>query len=163
MLQFGDTLVRTAYLLLKDQQAAEEVVQDTFITAFHKIDQLKDPTKIKSWLVQITINGCRSKQRKWSWKHLIPSMNTEREIDESSSFDPERHLLQSDRINQLSQAIHQLDYKYREVITLYYFHGYSIQEIVNQMNVKGNTIKTRLARGRAHLKLILEKGGHDHE
>ncbi|WP_174496208.1 RNA polymerase sigma factor [Salirhabdus euzebyi] len=42
--------MRTAYLLLKDHQNAEEAVQDTFVTAFEKINQLEDPHKLKSWL-----------------------------------------------------------------------------------------------------------------
>ena len=47
---YGDYLLRMAFLLVKVHQRAEEAVQDTFITAFHKIEQLDQGKLLKSWL-----------------------------------------------------------------------------------------------------------------
>jgi DNA-directed RNA polymerase specialized sigma24 family protein len=71
MNQYGNTLLRTAYLLVKDTYVAEEMVQDTFIIAFEKANQLQDPTKLKSWLTTILMNECRARMRKWSWKNIL--------------------------------------------------------------------------------------------
>ena len=155
---YGDYLLRTAFLLLNDHQEAEEAVQDTFITAYKKVEQLDDPCKIKSWLTTITINHCRSRLRKWNWKNLIPTMElfdrTKDEINETH----DDLLIANDSKLRLSKAIQQLDYKYREVITLYYFNEMKITEISVQIHVKENTVKSRLKRSRLLLRDLLRKG-----
>lgn len=158
--QYGDYLLRMAYLLVKDYQRAEEAVQDTFITAFHKIDQLKKESLLKSWLTTITINHCRQQMRSWSYRHIVPNLETvERIIEDETVKSPEEGVLEVEWNQHLSSAIHLLDYKYREVITLYYFNELKITEISALINVKENTIKSRLNRGKKLLKGILEKEG----
>ena len=62
----------------------------------------------------------------------------------------------------LSGAIGELDYIYREVITLFYFNEMKTSDIAKQLKIKENTIKSRLKRGRVMLKDILQKGeGYD--
>ncbi|QHW29864.1 sigma-70 family RNA polymerase sigma factor [Paenibacillus rhizovicinus] len=155
MEMYGDRLLRTAYLLLKDVQAAEEAVQDTFIQAFHKIGQLQEPAKLGAWLLRITLNRCRMKQRTRSWRHMLPDLRAERET-ELAEPGPEDALLLGLQQTQLHEAIGRLDYKYREVITLYYYQELSIADITEQLQANENTIKARLARGRKQLKIILE-------
>ncbi|HEY2420281.1 MAG TPA: sigma factor, partial [Neobacillus sp.] len=74
---YGDLLLRTACLLLRDRQSAEEAVQDTFIQAFAKMNQLQEPERLKAWLVRIVVNRCRMKQRTWSWRNIFPSGDAE--------------------------------------------------------------------------------------
>lgn len=159
MNKYGDYLFRTAFLLVKDHQRAEEAVQDTFITAFEKIDQLHDPEKLKSWLTTITLNCCRSQLRKWSIKHIFPSFDLlEWTKEDDTVQSPEETILQLAWNKNISEAIQQLDYKYREVITLYYFNELKIAEIATHIQAKENTVKSRLKRGRSLLKDLLVKG-----
>ncbi|WP_342028680.1 RNA polymerase sigma factor [Oceanobacillus limi] len=159
MNQYGDYLLRTGYLLVKDHQTAEEAVQDTFVTVFHKIHQLDDPNKLKSWLTTIMINCCRSQMRKWSWKNILLTFDTtEREKEDDSVQSPEEELLEVVWNQNLSDAIQKLDYKYREVITLFYFNEWKIAEIAKHINTKESTIKSRLKRGRIILRDLLRKG-----
>ncbi|NBD23110.1 sigma-70 family RNA polymerase sigma factor [Paenibacillus sp. T1] len=151
----GDRLLRTAYLLLKDLQAAEEAVQDTFVQAYRKIGQLEDPAKLGSWLLRIALNRCRMKQRTWSWRHIFPSPRMELDA-EPGDPGPEESLLLELRGVQVHEAIGRLDYKYREVITLFYYQELSVAEIAEQLQTNENTIKARLARGRRLLKAELE-------
>jgi RNA polymerase sigma factor (sigma-70 family) len=155
---YGDYLVRTAFLLLKDYQTAEEAVQDTFIIAFEKMKQLDDPEKLKSWLTSIVMNCCRSRMRKWSWKNILLHFEHDRDQKDESVIAPEEELLEMIWNKNLSHAIHKLDYKYREVITLYYFSEMKINEIALSTGEKENTIKSRLKRARVQLKDILVKG-----
>jgi RNA polymerase sigma factor (sigma-70 family) len=164
MNRYGEYLLRTAILLLKDKQIAEEVVQDTFITAFDKIHQLTDPVKLKSWLTSILVNGCRSQQRKRNWKHVfLPFSLIERYQKDEGRLGPEDHLLNLMENQQLAVAIQELDYKYREAITLFYFNEMTINEIAHYLEVNENTIKSRLTRGRTHLKEILKRGAGQNE
>ena len=160
MNQYGDYLLRMAYLLVKDHQRAEEAVQDTFITAFKKIHQLKEGNLLKSWLTTITINHCRQQMRSWGYRHIVPNLEVvERITRDETMASPEDDILEVEWNQHLSSAIHQLDYKYREVITLFYFNEMKVAEISALTNVKENTIKSRLKRGKEMLKGILEKEG----
>ncbi|MNH82600.1 ECF RNA polymerase sigma factor SigW [compost metagenome] len=157
MEQYGDELLRTAYLLLRDRQAAEEAVQDTFIEVFTQISKLRDRDKLRGWMFRIMINRCRMKQRTWSWRNLFPSSEVESWLEDEQQQGPEVQLLLEWRNGRLSDAIHQLAYIYREVITLYYYSEMSIQEIAEQLNISGNTVKSRLVRGRNQLRSLWEK------
>ncbi|MFS0674288.1 RNA polymerase sigma factor [Ornithinibacillus sp. 179-J 7C1 HS] len=155
---YGDYLVRTAFLLLKDHQTAEEAVQDTFVIAFEKIRQLEDPMKLKSWLTAIVTNCCRSRMRKWSWKNILLAIENNHIHDDEATPSAEEELMEWIWNSSLSEAIHELDYKYREVLTLYYFNEMKISEIAELTQEKENTIKSRLKRARIKLKDILVKG-----
>jgi RNA polymerase sigma factor (sigma-70 family) len=164
MNSYGDYLLRTAILLVKDKQIAEEVVQDTFITAFDKIYQLADPGKLKSWLTSILVNNCRSQQRKRYWKDAFFPFNLiERYQKDEGTLGPEDQLLNLMENQQLAVAIHDLDYKYREAIILFYFNEMKINEIAHYLEVNENTIKSRLTRGRSLLKEILKRGDGGNE
>ena len=159
MNQYGDYLLRMAYLLIKDHQRAEEAVQDTFISAFEKINQLEKEEHLKSWLTTITINRCRQQMRKWSFKHIFPDIETVERIQEAERMDsPEVDILAIEWNKNLTAAIHALDYKYREVITLFYFNELKLAEITALTNIKENTIKSRLKRAKKLLRnYFLEK------
>jgi len=155
--QYGNYLLRMAYLLLKDDQAAEEAVQDTFITAYSKIEQLRDVKQLKSWLTRIAINHCRMRQRSWSWRKLIPFARMDEIIEERAEPDTEEIFLEHARNHRLGESVQRLDYKYREAITLFYYAEMRIQEIAEYTSLNENTIKSRLARGRELLRKQWEK------
>ena len=156
---YGGVLMRTAVLLVKDKQLAEEVVQDTFVTAFQKIHQLESDEKLKGWLVTITVNGCRSRMRTWSWRNLFTAKD-ENVFDHMEEDDmlPEAQLLTAIENEELHEAVQSLPYSYREPIALFYFHDMTLQELADTLDLKLNTIKTRLARGRTLLRETLMKG-----
>ncbi|MEC0241503.1 sigma-70 family RNA polymerase sigma factor, partial [Paenibacillus dokdonensis] len=156
---YGDDLLRTAYLLLRDRHEAEEAVQDSFILAFERIGQLRDDTKLKSWLIRIVVNRCRMRQRTWSLRNLFPSAHMERWLAKEEQPGPEEQLMQQLSNGRLTKAIHSLSYIYREVITLHYFQEMSVAEMADHLQLNSNTVKARLARGRHYLRQTLEKEG----
>ncbi len=80
-------------------------------------------------------------------------------MEDEAEESPLVKLLAADRNDSLIEAVRQLDYKYREVITLFYYNELGIREISDQTGVNENTIKARLARGRSQLKALLVKEG----
>jgi RNA polymerase sigma factor (sigma-70 family) len=157
---YGDELMRTAYLLVKDRQTAEEAVMDTFIQAYAKIGQLREPDKLRGWLLRIVINRCRMTMRLWSWRSLRFSLQLKQEHQDGSMEDgPEERLLAEWRNGRLSDAVRGLDYRQREAIVCYYYNGMSVNETAQLLDLNPNTVKARLARGRTQLKDILEKEG----
>ncbi|MNB80629.1 ECF RNA polymerase sigma factor SigW [compost metagenome] len=157
--EYGDMLLRTACLLLRDRQSAEEAVQDTFIQAYAKISQLQEPSRLRPWLIAITVNRCRMRQRTWSWRSIFPAAESGQwaEAAGEASAGAEELFMAEWYSGKLSEAIGDLEYMYRECLTLYYYHEMSIREISSQLRTRENTVKSRLARGRVLLKTILEK------
>ncbi|NGZ74360.1 sigma-70 family RNA polymerase sigma factor [Saccharibacillus sp. VR-M41] len=156
---YGDLLLRTACLLVKDKQAAEEAVQDTFVLAYAKIAQLQDPAKLKSWLVRIVINRCRMKQRTWSWRNIFPGGEAgELPVDANlRSAGAEESFMTEWRNGKLAEAVRRIDYRNRECMVLYYFQELTIREIAEQLDTPESTVKSRLMRGRNALKKIWEE------
>nr|WP_269637020.1 sigma-70 family RNA polymerase sigma factor [Paenibacillus sp. HW567] len=160
--RYGDMLLRTAWLLLKDQQSAEEAVQDTFVQAYAKISQLQEPDRLQAWLISITVSRCRMKTRTWSWRSIFPSAESgswAEEMAGATAGAEELFMVEWNNVR-LAEAVRSLDYIYRECLTLYYFHEMNIREIAVQLAAPENTVKSRLARGRMLLKQRLEKEGH---
>lgn len=162
MEDYGDVLLRTACLLLKDRQSAEEAVQDTFVQAYAKMNQLQDPARLKAWLIRIVVNRCRMRQRTWSWRNIFPSGGADLQVSDEAGFTAgaEELFMVEWHNDRLAEALSNLDYLYRECLTLYYYHEMSIREISEQLSTSENTIKSRLARGRTLLKKLLVKEGH---
>lgn len=159
---YGDELKRGSFLMVRDRLLAEEIVQDTFVQAFRKIEQLDDASKLKSWLTSIAFNRCRSELRKKKLKFF--SVDDYEESFENIHYQgPESSLLEENRHQMLSEAIMELKQKHREVIILFYYQEYSIEEIVHILKGKPSTIKSRLHRGRQKLQEKLEERGDFHE
>lgn len=58
---YGNRLLKTCYLILKDKQEAEDVVQETFLRLFKQIDSFKGNSSIYTWIYQIALNLCRDR------------------------------------------------------------------------------------------------------
>ncbi|MBD2843862.1 sigma-70 family RNA polymerase sigma factor [Paenibacillus sp. IB182496] len=156
--RYGDRLLRTAALLLGDRQAAEEAVQDTFVQAYRKIGQLQHPARLAGWLGAIVVSRCRMRRRAWSWNRLLPMPQVEPDSGGAGAPPgPEALLLRAERSAELLEAIGRLGYRYREVVTLYYYQELGVEEIAHQLRTRPGTVKSRLARARTQLRHVLER------
>lgn len=158
MERYGDVILRTAYLLTRDRMMAEDISQDTFLSAFQKAGQFTGDGRLKSWLLKIAINHCRSRMRKAAWKGLIF-----RDMQDFTVTSNDRGPEQIAVDKELSAQLKKLPYKYREVIILYYYHDLSVKDISAFLNEKEGTVKSKLSRGRVQLKEILEEGEWQYE
>jgi RNA polymerase sigma factor (sigma-70 family) len=145
-----------AYSVIKDRYLAEDVVQETFIKAYKKIDTIEDIEKVGAWLSAIAartaIDFLRSEKRKnlvltdesimeQMNGYCATSMNTEEEVDT---------LLFKEELN---RSMEQLSSEYQEVLVLKVDHGLKENEIASLLQLKSATVKTRLYRARKKLKL----------
>lgn len=150
--QYGNRLLRTCYLILKDKEEAEDIVQETFIKVFQKIHTFKGNSGLYTWIYSIALNLSRDKLRKIHENmvfddELIGVSDVEYEIEKS--FD--RVLLRKN--------LFEMNVIYREVLVLFYYEDLSIKEISKILDEKEGTIKSKLSRGRNILRERLLKGG----
>ena len=150
--EYGNKLLRTCYLILNDREEAEDVVQETFIKVFNKIDTFKEKSGLYTWIYAIALNLSRDRMR-------IKQDMLELKDEWIGNDDVESHVeINIDR-EQLRKEIFGMNSLYREVLVLFYYEELSIREISNLLNEKEGTIKSKLSRGRNMLKESLLKGG----
>lgn len=144
--QYYDRLTYVAFTYVRDQSRAEDLVQETFMNAYLSIHQLKDPTRPFPWLIRIVINQCHNAIRKNRWE-----LTTEH-LPEQKSMSTEDIYMQQSRDKEVYSAIMSLHEKFRTPVILYYFEELSIREIADALKLSEGAVKTRLRRGREHLK-----------
>lgn len=150
--EYGNKLLRTCYLILKDKEEAEDVVQETFIKVFNKIDTFKEQSGFYTWIYAIAINLTRDRMRmKQDFLELKDEWIGNDNVESLVEINIDRELLRKE--------IFSLNSLYREVLVLFYFDELSIKEISSLLNEKEGTIKSKLSRGRNILKEGLLKGG----
>ncbi|WP_039041452.1 sigma-70 family RNA polymerase sigma factor [Sporosarcina sp. ZBG7A] len=158
--QYGNQLTNLAFSYLKDWGRAQEVVQDVFVTCFHRAYQLEEIRSVEAWLYRITINKCKD-VLKSSWFKRVIVGSPLFQFLRSKEPTPHEHMLQNSEDEQLAQCVLQLPLAYREVILLYYYENLTVPEISELIDVNQNTLRTRLKRGREKLAQLLEGGDHD--
>ncbi|WP_260412623.1 sigma-70 family RNA polymerase sigma factor [Alkalihalobacillus sp. TS-13] len=156
--QYGEKLTRLAYTYVKDWGKAEDIVQESFVACYTKLDTFRGESSVKTWIYRITINRCHDYHRTWSFKNLHFTDKISRWM-KGEAQTPEADLIAKDESETLAKQVLTLPLKYREVLLLYYFEELSIQEISMMLLTNESTIKTRLHRGRQLLKEVISSEG----
>jgi RNA polymerase sigma-70 factor (ECF subfamily) len=113
---FHESVYQSAYFIVRDRMLAEDVVQDTFLKAYDKIDQLRDTSRIESWLVRIAMNKARDQLRRRKCRVTIPNPENDARFTDALDELPEARLLVQEEHLVLNAAIDKLAFKYQEVV-----------------------------------------------
>ena len=140
---YENKLYRTAIALMKNKADAEEVVQESFIKLFAAQQAFHSLEHEEAWLMRVTINLCKSRLHSSWWKKTVPLLDT--------------YPAQSAQQSTLVEAVMALPSKYRMVIHLFYYEGYSTKEIAVISGQKESTVRSMLTRARQKLKDILQE------
>ncbi|KZE69108.1 RNA polymerase subunit sigma [Fictibacillus phosphorivorans] len=158
MKEYGRSLVRLAFTYVKQEQLAEDIVQDVFVKCFKHLDTFREDSSYKTWLYKITINGCKDVLKSWNFKNIIISNFAGFQIHSSNEKSPEEKFLDYEENNRISTMVVSLPVKMREVIIFYYYEDMTIEQIADLLNANQNTVKSRLQRGKQQLRKKLERG-----
>ena len=154
---YGQDVLKIAYLYVKDQQLAEDIFQEVFYKVmknYHKFEHLSSE---KTWLIRITINTCKDLLRT-SWLRRVTTFGTLEEQNQTQYEQP-FDMTQSESNNELNEMIMKLPQRYKEVILLFYYEDFSYDEMAKILNIPKGTVQSRLARGREKLKKMMEERG----
>jgi RNA polymerase sigma factor (sigma-70 family) len=160
--EYGERLTKLAYNYVKDWGMAEDIVQDVFITCFRHFEKIDEILSFKAWIYRLVINRAKDVLKSSAFKRVVKNSNL-LSLFTSKEPLPEMSLVKRSEEEILSRSVLDLPLKYREVIILYYYEECSIEEIKGLLGLNGNTIKTRLNRGRTKLKNRMERWEHDGE
>lgn len=151
--EYGDSLLRMCTLYLKDEQLAEDAVQETFIKVYEKYHTFNHTSEEKTWIMRIAINTCKN-YMKGSWFKRI---TTGFDLETISKERVDVGLEKKEQQEELVKEIIRLSPKYKEVILLYYYQEMSIREIAQILHIKEGTVKVRLQRARQQLGVQLKE------
>ena len=140
------SMFRASYALCGNKADAEDAVQEAFLRLIEKDPTFKDDEHEKAWLLRVTINITKNM--------LKSSHRTNLQVNEDI-------LYEKNQINEVIACVLTLDERYRSVIHLYYYEGYSVDEISNMVGISKSNVQIRLMRGRTKLKESLEETNYD--
>lgn len=158
-------------ILIKDEDTVYDILQDTYVKAFTRLDQLQDESKLIPWLKVIANNTARDwlKKRK---PVLFTDMSADDESDDFSfaesiedtrtTLNPEIAMDKKEARRLLLEILDQLPEDQRLVIGMFYYEEMSVRDISTVLGISENTVKSRLVYGRKKIKelvLDLEKKG----
>ncbi|SDI47278.1 RNA polymerase sigma-70 factor, ECF subfamily [Pseudobutyrivibrio sp. 49] len=130
-------MYKVALAILMNDEDVADAIQETILNCWEKIDTLRFNKYFKTWLTKILMNNCYD---------IIRNGQNQAEIHEwdEPTYEDDCNL-------ELKEALSKLEEKYRVIIVLFYWQGYSIDEISKVLELPANTVKTRLKRGRERL------------
>ncbi|MHA6252292.1 sigma-70 family RNA polymerase sigma factor [Oceanobacillus sp. CAU 1775] len=155
MNEYGQQILQLAYSYVNNIQIAEDLTQDIFVKCYKSLHTYRGNSKLKTWLWRIAINHCKDYLRSWYNKNVIITENELKQA-ENQNESVEQTVIQMEEDHKLVARIMNLPIKYREVIYLFYFEELSIKEVSAMLDVKVNTVKTRLKRAKELLKKGLD-------
>ncbi|MGB5165752.1 MAG: sigma-70 family RNA polymerase sigma factor [Woeseiaceae bacterium] len=146
---FYADMYRYAAWLSRDRAIAEDVVQEALLRAWKSLDALRDDAAAKPWLLTIV----RRENARYFERKRLETVD----IDDLSAAQAALLAEQPDReLDEMREAIFELDDDYREPLVLQVMMGYSTTEIAELMGLKQGAVLTRLHRARHKLKEIID-------
>lgn len=133
---------RTAIAIVGGSADAEDIVQEVFVKLLQKQPRFESPEHETAWLIRVAVNQCKNHLRSRWQKETVPLLDS--------------YPAQTNEQRDLMQAVLSLSPKYRTVIHLFYYEGYSTKEIAEIVGQKESTVREQLTRARRILKNLME-------
>ena len=140
---------RLAMVLMGNISDAEDVTQTVFLKAWEKKPDFRDSDHEIAWILTTTRNQC---------KDIHKSFYRRKRADLENAPEPQV-TLETQMDSEIWEALQSLTEKYRMVLYLYYYEGYSVRELSVILGRRESTLQTQLATGRKQIKSLLESKG----
>ncbi|GBD19972.1 ECF RNA polymerase sigma factor SigE [bacterium HR28] len=141
-----------SYRLLRDQTLAEDVTQDAFVRAYLSLDRFRG-TSFRAWVLRIAHNAALDQLRSLARHRHVPLEDVPERPEPSSSFGPVEH---EGLTAALEAALAALPPDQRAVVLLADVEGLPYDEVAEVLAIPLGTVKSRLARARTRLRVLLE-------
>lgn len=143
--QYADMVRRICMIHLKNYEDAEDIFQTVFLKYVLRSEPFDSPEHEKAWIIRVTVNACRDLVKSFFRSRTV-SLD---QLIEKPQDMPEDH-------SDILEAVLELPARFRDVVYLHYYEGYSAPEIGRILKKNPNTVYTLLARARQLLKTRLE-------
>ena len=164
--QESPRLFRVIVRIVKDEDEARSVMQETYLQAYQRLHSFRRESKLTTWLYAIGINLARASLRKTrrydmleeaDIERLQPSFDKGMYAQKYEAWNPQRHAERSERQRIVREAIDRLPPDYRLVVTLRDIEQLSTSEAARVLEISEGALRVRLHRARQALRTLLEK------
>ena len=148
--QYCKAMFNTAYNFVKDDDIAQDVMQEAFIKAFKKIESFSGEATFGAWLKRIVVNQSLD----WIKKQKIQTV----ELNDNIVYMPDEEPLEIDaeiKLSAIYKCIEELPQKCKNVVKLYLIEGYDHQEVAQILEISEVASRSQLSRGKSKLKELL--------
>jgi RNA polymerase sigma factor (sigma-70 family) len=151
--EHGKAIFNYIFSIVRQKELTEDLYQEVLISAYLAFHTIKEPSRLKGWLFTIARNKCRDFWRKENkskqfWKEEVYAYSA---AVESPPL-PEEEVLHKDSVKKMTESVKTLPEIYQSAIFLYYFKDLTLIEISKRTNIPISTVKTRMKRGKEHLR-----------
>ena len=148
-------LARTAYLVTRDRESAQDVVQEALIQIWRDLPAYRPFGSLRGWMLKILVNKARKHYR----KRVVETVGLEAAEDIThSGRSPEEAAEREEKARNMRQALERLGANHREVLVLRYYSELTVPEIASVLGVREGTVKSRLSRALSRLQQRLADG-----
>ena len=148
----------TCMSFLKNEQNAQDIMQDTYITALTHMQQLDNPERITAWLNRIAVNKCKDFLAKYMPEEFREEVIERDVLEENDNFLPENYVTNSEKrkivLEIMQEELSAVQY---QTIILYYYDEMSVSEIAACMNCPEGTVTYRLSSARGKIKRAVQE------
>ena len=150
--QYTPTVYRFVYRMLRNEQDARDITQDTLIKVMRNLHRYDPNRKFSTWVFGIARNTAIDETRRR--KRVAPPPKKEPKYEGPDAYDES---VRGQRARTLHAAMDQLPPKYREVLVLYHFEHLKYREIAESLELPIGTVMNRIFRARQRLRTIYEQ------
>ena len=143
--KYIDTVFRVALNYTKQPADAEDITQNVFLALLREEKPFQSEDHARAWLIRVAVNECKKWHRS-PWRRHVSYEEYAAALPDASTRDRE-----------VLDAVMALPRKYRMPIYLYYYEGYTTQEIAGLLHLPKGTVCTHLNRGRELLRIELQE------
>lgn len=142
--QYASMVQRICFIHLKNEADTDDIFQTVFLKYAMSTVEFQSEAHEKAWLIRVTVNACRDLLKSFFRKYTVPLEDYIEQFGVNDSLHSE-----------VLEAVLSLPEKYRRVVYLHYYEGYTALEISEILGIKVNTVYTHLARGKNLLRDVL--------
>ncbi len=155
---YGKDIYSFCKQLTCNQQEAEDLYQDTFLTAVKAREKLDYANNPKSYLLSVALRIWKNKKRKFAWRKRIADMQSyvEEKDMEAKLSSPEEILLSKEKDGAVRAAVDKLPERLKIVVLLFYMEELSTAQIASVLRIPKGTVVSRLHQARKKLQKELE-------
>lgn len=148
-------MYNTCLRILNNELEAEDIMQESFLAAFEKIETYSGQVSFGAWLKRIVVNNSLDslKKKKIEFKSVEDINNIDSPEEEPESNNKSEYI--ELKIGKVKEAINSLADGYRIILSLYLIEGYDHEEIAEIMNITSSTSRSQLTRAKKKLSELL--------
>lgn len=152
---YAKAMLNVAFRVVGNVAEAEDVIQESFLDAFKRINDFRQETTFGLWLKQIVVSKSINVLRKRKVELIELGDDADYLAEEELCDDEEMHY----KVARVKEAMNDLPEGYKQVISLYLIEGYDHEEIGQILNITENTSRTQFLRAKRKLSEILSRKG----